>query len=282
MNMDRRPYYHVRTGAQAPPKFDFNEAKTMVLAVYSEFQAKDYFQRAFGYTCVDDGFVAGDCGNDIPGWFKVHAWLDNVYPFENHISFWEEAKFFAVIEVLFDLISEPVRSSGRFHQFSGCGWHSFSAFNQAPAQKAWREQVNRVLEFYGDGFSLSEDGEIQHVASPAFVDLMTAPIPVVAGDDNTKRMHDAIRVYRSGRSTRKERQEAIVALANVLEFYRPQVQEHLSKKDEDGLFNIANNYSLRHHNHKQLPDYGDEFLDWIFYMYLSTLSLVLKLKARGA
>jgi hypothetical protein len=52
------------------------------------------------------------------------------------------------------------------------------------------------------------------------------------------------------------------------------VKAELSK-DEADLFNIANNFALRHHRATQRDDYDDAWLTWLFYVYLATTHLVL-------
>ncbi|HET8930992.1 MAG TPA: hypothetical protein VFN21_10070 [Acidimicrobiales bacterium] len=54
----------------------------------------------------------------------------------------------------------------------------------------------------------------------------------------------------------------------------------MSSNDEGALFQIANRFDLRHKDGKQLDDYGDEYLDWIFYWYLATVNLIGDLRAR--
>jgi hypothetical protein len=55
------------------------------------------------------------------------------------------------------------------------------------------------------------------------------------------------------------------------------VKEQLLSQDESALFNIANNYAIRHHKAEQKDDYDDVWLRWLFYFYLSTVHLVLGL-----
>jgi small-conductance mechanosensitive channel len=88
-----------------------------------------------------------------------------------------------------------------------------------------------------------------------------------------------VALFRSRAGTREERRSAIVALARILEDRRDLLKEHLTRKDEAALFDIANNYDLRHRNDRQVADYDDDFLEWIFYWYLATVTLTEKLLA---
>jgi hypothetical protein len=73
------------------------------------------------------------------------------------------------------------------------------------------------------------------------------------------------------RSSEEDRRDAVKSLADVLEFLRPKLKRVL-KGDEADLFNIANNYGLRHHNRLQKRDYeANIWLPCIFYVFLATI-----------
>jgi hypothetical protein len=58
---------------------------------------------------------------------------------------------------------------------------------------------------------------------------------------------------------------------------RPQVKEFFTSKDEGDLFNIANNFGIRHLNEKQKTSYDENiWLSWMFYFYLSTIHVLLR------
>jgi hypothetical protein len=64
-------------------------------------------------------------------------------------------------------------------------------------------------------------------------------------------------------------------LADVLEYLRPKIKRVISSKDEGDLFNIANNFGIRHHNDKQKTDYEQSvWLSWMFHFYLATLHML--------
>ena len=66
-------------------------------------------------------------------------------------------------------------------------------------------------------------------------------------------------------------------LTRVLPRLRPQVKTLLTSADEKDLFNIANNFGVRHHNEKQRTAYDASiWLSWMFYFYLSTIHVVLR------
>ena len=97
-------------------------------------------------------------------------------------------------------------------------------------------------------------------------------------DDNVNsRVESAVAKYRRHGSTFDDRRQAVRDLADVLEYLRPHVKQHLTKKDEAELFNIANNFGIRHHNATQKTDYDAAlWQSWMFYVFLSTIHLVLR------
>ena len=58
----------------------------------------------------------------------------------------------------------------------------------------------------------------------------------------------------------------------MLEYLRPQLKSVLTKKDDAALFQIANEFGIRHHNPTQKTDYDPNiWLSWMFYYYLATI-----------
>ena len=53
-----------------------------------------------------------------------------------------------------------------------------------------------------------------------------------------------------------------------------------TKGDESDLFNIFNNFAIRHGKGVQKNDYGDEYLDWTFWTSLAAIQLVQGLNRR--
>lgn len=132
-------------------------------------------------------------------------------------------------------------------------------------------RVNRLLENYKTGFEISDAGEILELAQPGTAQLLTASIPT--NDKNIQtRIESAISKFRRYRSSLAERRDAIRDLVDVLEYLRPQIKNALTKADESDLFNLANNFGIRHHNQQQKTDYDSAiWLSWMFYFYLATI-----------
>ena len=63
--MNKRDYYSVRTGKIKPNKeIDLKVLKRLFLFIYRKLENDRYFQKYFGYYCVDQEEFAGELGED--------------------------------------------------------------------------------------------------------------------------------------------------------------------------------------------------------------------------
>jgi hypothetical protein len=274
-----RRYYSLRTGKN--PKgadIDLKTLKALFKTLYVQWSNAGYFQEHFGYECVDAGQVPGALGDDIGAAVLFHLRKENLWPFLEHLEKYSEDDLFDVIEFLHDHISKPLE--GYFHSYSGCGYH-YRTFDGATGRKEYRERVNQLLETYRIGYEISDSGEILERAHSGTEQLLAANVPT--DDKNVAdRVEAAISKFRRYRSTLEERRDAIRDLADVLEYLRPQIKGVLTKGDESDLFNLANNFGIRHHNQQQKTDYDSAiWLSWMLYFYLATIHACLHMLKRA-
>jgi hypothetical protein len=143
-----------------------------------------------------------------------------------------------------------------------------------------RDAVNKILAKYGDGYELSENGQILSLPEDGFEKIFEAKI----ASDNPRivdPVQNAIVKFRH-RSTLSDRKEAIRSLGDVLEHIRNDVKKVLTKKDESDLFDMLNNFGIRHHNNKQKTEYDEDiFYSWMFYHYLASIHACTRLIERA-
>jgi hypothetical protein len=271
-----RRYYSVRTGKNSGAvKFSIEQLRSLFLAAYEDFSEKNYFQEHFGYWCVDDQEVHGKLGANIPGKVTLHIRKDNLWPIGDKCGEYSEDDVFDMIEFLYEHISKPLE--GRYHSYGGCGYH-YSSFDRDTGRSEFRAAINAFLRDYSDGFELSLDGEILTLGEPTLAPLETAKIPTFDPKNVDSRIELAVRKFRRYRSSVTDRRDAIRDLADVFEFLRPRLKKILTSKDEADLFNIANNFAIRHHDGKQKENYDKSiWLSWMFYFYLATIHASLRL-----
>jgi hypothetical protein len=271
--MGEKSFYSIRTGKNPNSRgFELEELRNLFMRLYSQLHRDGYFDEVLGYSCVDAGYVRGKVP-DIEYEILVKLRKKSLWPIEIQCQQYQEDDLFDVIEFLYDYVSKPI--DGTYHSWNDCGMH-WDTFNKAEGQKEFGEKVNELLTLYKHPFMLSETGEILHKPEKGFERMFEADIP--SSDENVyARVETAITRFRRHGASLDDRRQAVRDLADVLEYLRPQLKTLLNNKDEGDLFNIANNFGIRHHNDKQKTNYDAAiWLSWMFYFYLSTIHVVLR------
>lgn len=277
--MKRRDYYSTRTGKiSETPEITLKMLKKLFMVSYDKLDEDGYFQKYFGYYCVDQGDVKGELGIDINSMIFLGIKKDGLWPLRTKFEDYTEDDLFDMIEFMHDHCSKPI--SGYYHQYSNCG-HHYDIFNDNEGQKHYRDTINYILRDFKEGFEISEAGEILELPYNNIAPLLQADIPSSDSENITKKIDLAVLKFRRHKSTLDDRRDALRELADVLEYLRPDIKKVLASKDESDLFNIANNFGIRHHNVKQKVDYDKAiWYSWIFYYYLATIHAALRLIAK--
>jgi hypothetical protein len=189
------------------------------------------------------------------------------------VRFRSDDQTFDVLELLFrEIVSLP---------HDPHAWPA-KAYNREEGQQRFRDLVNPVLARRDPPLELDERGTIvQRVAEP-MRRLIEQPLPESAPKREVlDRVDDAIAHYRRRQATAGDRRAAVRELADVLEFLRADVKQHMLSKDESDLFRIANEFALRHNKPTTRRDFDEPvWLAWLFYVYLATIRLTLELSRR--
>ncbi|HQT24013.1 MAG: hypothetical protein B7X86_14290 [Sphingobacteriales bacterium 17-39-43] len=273
--MIKRKYYSLRTGKIPNEQMlTFEVLKKLILIAYRKLDQDGYFQKYFGIDCVD-GYLPGELGEDIESVLYINLRKENLFPIGKKLSDYTEDDLFDVLEFLHDHCSKG--TEGEYHNWNNCGVH-YVKFDDQEGQKDFRKEINPILSEYQGGYEISEHGEILVLADMGLATLLEADLPVKDPANINDKVEAAIIKFRSHRSTITNRREAIRDLADVLEFLRPQIKGKIVNQDENDLFNIANNFGIRHHNQNQKTGYDKPiWYSWIFYFYLATIHAVLRL-----
>ncbi len=278
-NARKKPYYSVRTGKKSlAGGFDLDSVRDMFKVQFIYLADEGYFQEALGFECVDAGFVPGTLGQNLEGALLLEICKKHLTPIRSRIAEYSEDDLFDILEFLYEHCSKPVDRF--YHSWDDCGWHC-KTFEREPGRSEYRERVNKVLSLYEKGYELSAEGEILALADDGLSGLFVAPIPTVDPENVAARVAVAQAKFRRNWSSMDERRDAIRDLADVLEYLRPKLKAVLTKKDESAIFEIANNFGIRHHNVDQRTDYDKSiWYSWIFYYYLATIHAAVRLIER--
>lgn len=276
--MNRRYYSQRENGGKGKEKISLEDLKRFFKVVYKDFYERKYFcgKLKIG-CCVDEG--DNDISTRLLKTLRKDLWpICDEHENPGKLKEYTKNDLFDVIEFLFDGVSRPLKDADtHYHSWNGCGDH-YSRFSWTDGQTEFREEINAFLNDFEDGYELSERGEIFHKADRGLDRLLNAKKVDLKKGDIKNRMIQAEGLFYNGRSSLVVRRNAVKELADCFEFLRDDLKMVLDKKDEADLFNIANNFGIRHHNKKQKTGYDPNiWLSWMFHFYLATLHATLRL-----
>lgn len=275
-----RPYYSARTRRSPEAvRLSLDNLKALFANAYSAWTNGGYFDEQFGSYCVDQGDVPGLVGENVADHVFLCLMKPDLWPIRDKLEGYDEEDLFDMLELLFDHISKP--TEGHFHSFAGCGMH-WSGFDAGQGQLEYRDRLNVLLERYGPGYEMNDRGEIMVLGARGLNTLLHRELPTKE-KSVLERVQSAADRFRRYGSTADDRRQAVRDLADVLEFLRPQIKTALLKKDESALFEIMNNFAIRHHNTNQKADYDTAvWLSWMFHFFLASIHASLHLIERQA
>lgn len=184
-----------------------------------------------------------------------------------------------MIEFLYDHCSKGTDSW--HHSYYGCGTH-YTKFDRKAGQAEFRAAMNELLAAHGSGYELSEKGEVLKKPEDGFEELVAQPLPSLEPKSFDAKIAAAKRKFLGRHATPEDRLDAIRDLADALEFIRPQVKQLLTAKDAADLFQIVNQFGIRHNKANQQTDYDQPiFYEWLFYYYLAAVHASVRLMAKA-
>jgi hypothetical protein len=278
--MDRLVYFSQRTGKNKNfGKIDLETLKKLFLTIFNMFYEKDYFLGTFGSYTHNDfrDEIQGPLGDDsdISDILFLKIRKPDLWPISSHINLYKEDDLFDIIEYCYDNISHPIIE---FEEDKFTGYtENITGYSSEEGQSCFRQEVNKHLKDYAEGFEIDSNGYIVRLAGFGLEPLFDAKLPT---KDNriSEKIEHAISKYRNRNSSLLDRREAVRNLADVFEYIRPQVKAVINKKDENDLFNIANEFGIRHNNRNQKIDYDENiWLSWMFYYYLATIHAFIRI-----
>lgn len=190
--------------------------------------------------------------------------------------------FMDLIEVLGEFVA--ARQSRSNHGYGGCGWHHRD-FNIQIGRDIYFWLINRLLNRTTFDLRLATSGEdrgrLVETHGDARNDLVTATIDA-ADEDTRSPIEHAVALCRRRGATVEDKTVGVYDARRVLELRRSLLKEELYRRDEGALFQIANEFDLRHRSESQKSDYDPVFLDWIFWWDLGTVELTDRVVSRQA
>jgi hypothetical protein len=293
--VSERVYYSQRMGRGPRGNPSIGDLVRSLKRAVDEMTQRDYFQEWYGYYCVDAGDVPGRAGVGLSGHMETVLGFEWPLP-EDPLGEWPDDQMlpievvekaeeelqdhvFDAMEFLHDHVSAGIADPSSYHTYNQCGWH-YQNFDREPAQELFRSRVNGILSNYKTGYRLTPLGEIERRAPDGMNQLLGAKL-LTSDQDLKARVDTALAINRSRHRTVDDQRDAVRNLFDVLEKLRPLVNSEMMTADERDLFNIANNFTIRHFNDRQRGEYDSAlWLSWMFYVNLATVHLLARISDR--
>jgi len=270
-------YYAERKGLVSTSERPFEVLGEQFGILLRDMQDNGYFPIALPRECEDDWVEWDQVSQRVSR--AIHmpfTWAGN----PTEVGSWGQALLLSVVEFFHDQAQRP-RRPAYFHEHNDCGWH-YTEHSAEAGAAVYRWRVNQLLDRHGTGLNLGRSGDergrlVQRFGSP--LDNEADARAAEGAEDSQDEVAHAIRTFRERGASSTQKRTALALLAGALEPRRPRLRELLGK-DEADLFNIANNFGIRHRNDRQRMGYGDEFLDYLFGVFLSSVRLMESVEKR--
>lgn len=190
-----------------------------------------------------------------------------------------EDHIFDAIEFLYDYVAEPGNWVSKTTETNFLHY-DYDGYDIEAGRLDFRKKVNWFLASYKSGYQLSDDGTIETCGADGLQHILGAEIIPYDEVNVDNRVGRAVAKWKSRHVTLSDKKEAIRELADVFEWLKKTkgLAQVLNRKDESALFEIANNFAIRHHNPEQKAEYDTAiWYSWIFHFYLATYHAAVRL-----
>ncbi|WP_223700068.1 hypothetical protein [Sutcliffiella deserti] len=192
----------------------------------------------------------------------------DLLPFDTDKDYLDD-DIFDLIELYYDYI-EPISETDDFRSID--------------FRFEYRRKVNRVITKYGEGFYLTEEGEVRKGVTDGLDILVNSEITIdeTEADDvkNSNEVEEAKALFLHHKSSETDKRNALLILGRVLEENRKELKTEFMSKDESDLFLLLNKYNIRHSDLSQKKDYPtDVYFDWMFYNLLAAIDAFYKIRS---
>jgi len=266
-------FYSKRNGYIDNNKIKISQKKLNLLFVdtYIYFLRKGYFKLAFeGYNEKSPLMIPSP-----EAYFFEHLGSFDFYPIDEKGWKYNKHTLFTVIEMLYS----NIRKIDCFGKYIAEG-----------AREEFRDTINKYLKCFEDGYEVTEKGWISTLPEDGLRELIKKDLPEETVDEVTVQVQTAIEMFFHFTSNNEKKNKAISLLAFVLEPLRQDINEFVgeiadakeTKTHDRMIFDIVNNYNIRHNDLKQKDEYDKGiWYEWMFHYYLATIHAVLRFKKKN-
>ena len=162
---------------------------------------------------------------------------------------------------------------------TGYNYYDYDAYDNGAGQEEFRNKANTFLADYMTGYELTKDGTVLALGTDGVQYILNADIIPYDEVNVDSKVRAAIAKWRNRHLRPSEKRQAIRELADVFEWLTKTrgLATVLDKKDESAIFDIANNFGIRHHNPRQKTNYDPAIGSLMFHFYLATYHAAVRL-----
>lgn len=264
-----RRYYATR---KQPGNLTLDDLYMKFQNLYLLFRERDYFKEKAGIT-----------DRDLPDAMRYEAAIVLTFqPFP--ITKWSADEItqdhvFETLEFLHDHVSKP-HDWGPMTNESGFNYSDYRDYDEEVGREEFRTRANVFLPDYGPGYELAKDGTVVALGTDGLQFILKADIEPYDELNVDCKVRNAISKWRNRHASLDDKKEAIRELADVFEWLKKTkgLSTVMDSKDESAIFDLANNFAIRHHNPKQKSNYDRAiWFSWIFHFYLATYHAAIRL-----
>lgn len=245
------------------------------------FDSAGYLDVVVASPCAD-GVSQQERDECLSSKLSDEAGFEVAWPADVAAGRWDDDEFFTLVEVVHDLVARPRSTS--YHEY-GQDLH-YDDFHAEAGQELYRYRVNELFRRSPSGLHLVGDGPHRGMLDrrpPDGLDGLASTV-LARADEPSSESDDVVgratAAFLDRHADRVEKRHACVLLAGELERQRVLLKAELLTKDEGMLFQIANQFAIRHQRADQHDDYADDYLDWVFWTFLATVELSRSLAGR--
>ncbi|QGQ47254.1 hypothetical protein [Metabacillus sediminilitoris] len=265
--MSDKRYYSERHNLRQRDKYNESELSELFVQTYYELSEKKLFEELIGYHDKWGNWQRGLIANSFDTFVFKRIGKRDLVPIDADL-FYREEDVFDLIELFYDFVSEPISNSNQYDKEAG--------------RNEFREEFNRILNNYQNGYELTEEGYIRELVDNGLEELLDSKQEFINDDVSEDTVQVAKKKFFHHKADETDKRSAILEIGGVLEKLQKTKKLSLNNKDENDLFNVLNGFNLRHNRPDQKPNYDkDIFYPWIFYNLLSGLDASLKLQKKS-
>lgn len=284
-----RKYFSQRSG-NIPDNISLADFASRFNIIFNNFVKERYFKEMGIINQDSDSVRMSDLGKLKEKLFLAFGPNSKkMVPIPENIMKLDRDSLFDLIELLADHVSEHKTSTLSDDVFSLLAPDRFTrrprkihtthfdSYDNENGRKKWRDVLNEYLIQLDPPSRLTNEQNIEILPTSEglrhLVDNCASP-----SEESGKKIKHAQGLFLKHGATEDDKRSALKDLADVLEFMRREIK--IIPTEENELFNIANNYGIRHYKPDQKTGYDENYLQWIFYSYLAAIDLVTKLRTR--